>query len=548
MARRFTSKSEYWSWWSKFKVTTQAGIAAMRQTWNEITDERYEAYEDRSAIYDRLWEYYTNTMFQDLSAWQYYMSEHGLYRHIRPIYNPISRLTGFYHSIYPGVLASDAIRPPDGAPLAVPLSDDTPDEVRRAIGNAWRWANWQENKDLWVTYSVVLGCGPIRIADDLDRRMVYPEVIWPGHIKELTLDPSGNVRSYVIEYETADTGESANPSVTYTEAVDQESVYKKLGDKVLVDAANPYGFVPMVWWRFQNWGTAYGAPAFAASIGKVDELNHLMSLIHDEVFKTVGAPLLLRGVVAPSNFPAAKRGSTEDFSYRHSDREEKGIIYAPNENAGIETLTTNVAEALDVAKGLQKEIEDDFPELTAYTALREMTQTTGPAVDALSADVRARFTRAAAAADCQQIKLWQMVLAIGGERVRQGQWGARGELDRIRQAFEPFSLRSYEQGDLDFSIDMRPLVYPSQATLYADEKALWEAVDAAKSAGVPVEVVLRKFGWDDRRIEALRAAITSTSSVDAAMRGAAVREAEEMARAQAAGNPRPASASGSTSN
>ena len=543
MARRFNSRSGFHGFWSRLATSVSSGVAEMRRTWNEPTDELNREFENRSTIYDRLWEYYTNTMWLDLAAWESYMAEHGLYRHIRPIYNPIFRLDAFYQSIYPGLLSTGSTRPPDGMPLAIPLARNTPDEIRAAIGNAWRWSNWQEQKNVYITRAVVTGNSFVRIADDLDGRKVYAESVWPGHVQDLELDSSGNVTSYVIQYDTYAPPEATLPPasssqsshrqlVTFTEQVTQERIFQQLGGTVLRDEENPYGFVPAIWWRFNNVGSVYGLPAFFASMGKIDELNHLMSLVHDEVFKTVGSPILLRGVVNPAGFPVAKRGSTADFSYRHSDREEKGIIYAPNENAGIETLKTNVAEALQVADGLRKEIENDFPELTAYVALREMTQTTGPVVDALSADVKNRFAKAAASSDQQMVKLWQMVLAIAGMRVNRGDWGPRSELDRTRLSFQPFSLASYEAEELDFAIEMRPLVYPSVRSRYEDEEVFYRALSTARNAGIPADVFLRDMGWDDARIESTRRAIIE--GLESSIQGASASAERRSAEAEAA--------------
>ncbi len=81
---------------------------------------------------------------------------------------------------------------------------------------------------------------------------------------------------------------------------------------------------------------------------------------------------------------------------------------------------------------------------------------------------------------------------------------------------------------------------PARDLTPQEEKALWEAVEVAKRAGVPVEAVLRKFGWDDQRIKELRDLIASSGSLDAAMGDAEARDAEKQARAEAAGQPQPA--------
>ena len=162
----------------------------------------------------------------------------------------------------------------------------------------------------------------------------------------------------------------------------------------------------------------------------------------------------------------------------------------------------DVMQALKTSEQLIEEIEADFPELVMWGTLREMTQTTGPAVEKLAGDVKQRFVSAAAAADRQSVKLFQMGLAVAGYRANSGDWGT---LDYKRAKMAAFDLDSYRKGDLDFDIDMRPLLPDAKGDNYTIESLRWDAFTKAIAAGMPLEMLLRDDGWDEARIAELLA-------------------------------------------
>src|SRR5688572_11559151 len=89
---------------------------------------------ERQAYFNLLYSYYSNETFSNLATWSAYRERFTLYRNIRSIYNPTKRLVNFYVAqVYPGVLSEDASKLPDGVTLAIPLSEDTPDEVKLAV-------------------------------------------------------------------------------------------------------------------------------------------------------------------------------------------------------------------------------------------------------------------------------------------------------------------------------------------------------------------------------------------------------------------------------
>jgi hypothetical protein len=78
-------------------------------------------HEPTIALYGRRWARYTNGIFEDKPFWSSYLARNGMYRFTRSLFNPARNLGDFYSAIiYPGVLAVDAKRLPNGAQLAIP--------------------------------------------------------------------------------------------------------------------------------------------------------------------------------------------------------------------------------------------------------------------------------------------------------------------------------------------------------------------------------------------------------------------------------------------
>jgi hypothetical protein len=421
------------------------------------------------ALYNRRWARYANNIFEDGAFWSTYLNRNGLYRHTRSIFNPARKLGDFYSGIiYPGVLATDAERLPDGTQLAIPLADDIDKDLRTAIGQLWQWSNWQEGMSLMTLYGAVLGDVGVEVSDELDRGKVTFDIIWPGLVTKLELDSTANVKSHVIEYDYEDTD---GKTYTYRKEVDGERIAEYRDNElyqydpdVPAERVNPYGFDPFVWCRHQNLGGTHGAPAFRNE-QNVDELNSLASHAYDRAHAILSSPVLVAGAQSNSLLTAAnnatKRPSaTESTPPDQGARESIRIIAAgPDAKvASIELPEGEVAERMD---RLWSNIEHEHPELTMYDKLREMSQVTAPGAEVLVGDTSIYVNKARGGYDTQTIKLHQMGVAIAGWRANTGAWGGRGRsLTRQQQAFLPFDLESYQAGDLDFEIMPRPLIPP----------------------------------------------------------------------------------------
>jgi hypothetical protein len=525
-------------------ATPSDGIQNLRLQYGGQYGQNAATFEQRIDIYNARWMRYDNSIFEDKSVWQRYKHDCGLYRHIRPIYNPVRRLVSFYEGVYPGMLTARGDRPIDGTPLAIPLASDTPEPLRQALGVLWQWSNWQENKGLFMRHAGALGDSPVKLVDNLASRKIEMRPEWPGKFKDVQLDNAGNVTAYTMEYAILDPRRGAREGdlATYTEIVTKESYRTELDGRAYgfdgnpSEWENPYGFVPLVWYRFNNLGTPYGAEAIMGDHAKVDELCSLACMASDYVLKILGAPVVVAGADGIEDMNASLRATpTNDLSSANAlaSRQSLSVLHAP-EGTTITTLQMQLGDVLKKMDFLLKEIEADFPELTMWSTLRQMTQTTGPAVEALAGDVKTRFVSVAAAADQQMVKLLQMGTAMAGHRIATGAWGSRSALDYKRQAFLPYDLDSYLAGDLDFEIDMRPLLPRGVMDEYEIQKKRGEAWKAQTDAGLPLEYVLRKNGYPETEV----ARIIDLAGGPLAQAQRAQKEAD--LKMQAAAAPKPA--------
>lgn len=475
----------------------QAGVGQAMSTFRRVYSDPTQmeggyARPAQANNYGMLWAYYQNSVFEDLGAWAGYKGRYGLYRNIRSLYNPTRRLVDFYAAhIYPGVLSEDGKALPDGVDLAIPFATDTPPALVAAVAAFWHWSNWQARKDVFVTWAAAAGNVLVELVDDVDAGKITAEVVWPALVTDLDLDPAGNVRLYALQYQV--TGDDNIP-YTYRKEVDRDEFrtfkngqpFDYSDDGTGAAYPNPYGFVPAVWVKHQDLGGDYGAPAIEGSIRRIDEINHLASLLHDQVATLVKAPKLIAaegriqrwqdtarpavsaagqalapGPVAgspPVPVPGAPP-TQATYDAANADRQNLGILQA-GKDATVHSLSGDVplADALAIMQELITELEHAHPELVMYTELREMSQVTGPAATRLMGDVANAVYKAAAGYDRASIALFGMAVAMGGMRANAGDWGPAETFSARQRLFLPFDLTSYHQGDLDMAIGQRPLM------------------------------------------------------------------------------------------
>lgn len=425
-------------------MASRIAFDAFLRAYNDPASTRSVAFTTQQSIYDYRWSYYNNSVFEDLATWTLYKSNYRLYRFTRSLYNPASRLVNFYSgAVYPGRLSVEK-----GQKSAIPLNEKTDDKLRLAIGQLWQWSNWQENKGVYVRYGAALGDTLLEVIDDPIRANVTLQNCWPGHVADIELDPTGNVKMYVLEYDAYDDNDRV---YKFRKTVDGDNFTVEHDNMVVERYANPYGFVPACWVRHRNEGNDHGAPAMR-HVSKWDELNSLATHAHDQLHKLMAAPVIVAGtgsIESLDNKP--KLGASQD---NRQAQESLGVLKGPPDTT-LQSITLPTQEPLAYMEKLLTEIEHDHPELTFYSQLREMTQVTGPAAMALMGDVGALLGDAQATYDQQLIKALQMGIAIAGWRLEQRDWQ---NPNKQQQAFAGFNLDSYKAGNIDFEIDERELI------------------------------------------------------------------------------------------
>lgn len=457
--------------------------------------------------YHLLWAYYNESMFDRSrwASWGAYKANYNLYRNIRLIYNSVPQIVDFYAAqVYPGVLSEDGLAFPDGSPSAIPFTKDTPEALIRAVAQIWEWSNWQANKSVQVRYGAALGDVFTEVVDDVSRGKVYLEVVWPGEIVDLQLDPAGNVKYYAREYNASDEA----GSYVYRKEVDQET-FRYFRDGYPFDygegsvVENPYGFCPGVWTKHKDVGGQCGVPAAAGIMAKLDEVNNLTSHSHDQIHKVIGAPWIFWTSGRIENLGnAIKRGATSDFNEPSADQESLLFLKgSPDGKVSSLAGNLNLADAHTWTESQKAHMKEQYSELSYYEALRSMSQATGPVIDRLVGDVQNKVIEAQANYDRSNKAAWGMAVAIAGHRLKTGAWGST--LSEQQALFSPYDLNSHAANKLRIGLAPRKLINPTRSEQSQERMTFWQAANAAAEAGVPVEVYLREAGWTEEQINQL---------------------------------------------
>jgi hypothetical protein len=502
--------------WTRMRA---AWIAARRAFADptQLTDVRPATLDDRAALYLERWAWAQSGAFDDLAAWAQRISQYGLYERTRGYYNPAGRLAEFYASqVYPGYVPQGDGVAPGGVREALPLAPGTAPEIVAAVRQIAQWGNVQTLKDVIPYRGAALGdAGLLEIVDDDESGKCRFRLWWPGYVKDLNLSPYGDVRGYALEYQAYD--RERKEEYTYREEVDREEIryfrnsepYAPLGDGETV-RPNPYGFVPACWVRHVDNGSPWGEPAMRGT-GKVELLNSFVSRTLDYLKVRYKAPFGIAG-----EFDQRGLGTLDQASVRRAavaadadvadefsdivgggDTDEVFLLALPDGATGVPLFgSIDPWQSVEVIDRLFGEIENDNPELSAWTEIRKMSQVSGVAIERALGDTQGRLFRAQATYDQQLVKAFQMATAIAGWRVGSGSWGT-GPLTAAQEKFRPFGLESYAAGDLDLSLLPRPLAPPSAEEAYAAKSAKYGAISAGKAAGVPARDVLVECGYSE---------------------------------------------------
>jgi hypothetical protein len=447
------------------------------------------AFVARTRQYDHLWSLYENSIYERVGTadnWSVYKADYRLYPYTRALYNPVRRLVDFYcGTVYPGVLATDGEKLPEGVPLAIPLSVEQGNEaLLGAVGQLWNWSNWQAGMRVMVRYAAALGSCLVEIVDEVEREKVCLAVHWPGKVTALELNPQGDVQAYTLEWDAEEKRDNGSVDrYRYSKEVDKEFIREWKGDVLTNEVEH------------RDEGSDHGAPAIAGSINKIDELNSLMSHIHRQIGRVIESPQVIAtsGVLADAIDAGTRAGM--------SDYERQITLLRGPADTSTHALAGNLdlAAALPYAKELLAELERDHPELSMYSELRSMSSITGPAASRLLGDVQALVAEVSGNVDQQSIKCFGMAVAIAGERLKRGDWKGT----RHQKAFAGFDLGSYERGDLEMEISPRALVPLTRLEVWQAEQVRAQALVTYTEALGSVEPAMPLLGFDEDQVAAI---------------------------------------------
>ena len=455
------------------------------------SDSEFEDHGNRQMRYKINWASYENTLYRDIQKWATaYKSQYGLYKYTRNIYSPAYRLGEFYKSyLWGGRLANDASNTG-----AIPIQTAN-DAIREPIAEIWKWSNWDINKDVCTLWGTILGDVFIKVIDSPDKRRVYYELVYPGYVRDVTLDAFNNVKAYTIQYQVEHPEDNNKPAAIYTEVVYRDSEQEVVYETYLNDESYgwygmpaswsvPYGFVPLVAIQHNDVGQDWGHSEIHAARAKMHELDDVATMLSDQIRKSVNVKWLFKGVT-PDNmeFEEASPTTARPEPYR----EQENAIYVGKDadamplvaELDIEGVMMHITSILD-------DLEKDYPEL-GLDARMPTAEISGRAIRMIRQPTDQKVRQRRVNYDKAIVKANQMGLAIGG----------------YRGYFAGFNLDSYKAGALEHNISNRPVFEADALDVAEVANAEWMAAAMALSAGVSLKGYLQHQGMPAEEIDKL---------------------------------------------
>lgn len=465
-----------------FNAGRQAFIGYNQEALAPLSAYQWDAYASRLFRYMHYRHYYNNTVYSELESYAFQhkkKSNQGLYRFVRPVYNPAARGIDLYPSkVYGGQLDTEEL-----TRGAIPLILKS-EAQKRAIRQLWQWSNWGVGKSLYVTTGAMLGDVFIKIVDEPDKGRVRMEPQIPDIYSELEFNAVGSVTRYVIEYSRCDLKDGRN--YDYKETGDKEW-FRVYEDKKLVkEWRNEYGFVPVVHVPHKlTVGAKMGTSSIHKVLWKIDEINSAASSVNDQIRKVVNPIIHAKGLSGSIEKPIT------------DDKGQYVLLQTGNDVDMIPLVVDlNIADASANVDQMLMEIERDMPELSLHR-IRESGQATAPGVRAAYSDAIDLINEAAGLYDDGLIRAHQMAMSIGGMRKYQD--------------FESFNLDSYDKGDLDHSIAPRDIIDDSLSQ-YEKVSFLMQAFTLDNRA--EQEMVLKELGYSQNDIDTVEGKATEIDTVN----------------------------------
>lgn len=464
-------------------ITALGSAIRGRNATQTAQDDQGRAFAPRADVYALRRGYYESTAY-DLTTTGFGSIKvaAGLPRNIREVM-PIAKLTidWWNNHLYPGIWTSDGRPAGNGRPNRIPWESDVSDELLAPVHQAFSWGNWGDNIDVWSWFGPMYGDVFAEVEVDYERRKVYPIVHDPSSVCDLEVNRSGDVTSYRLDIPQWDP--ETKRTYTWGKRVTKDTITtyyngepRGFNDQP-AETVNPFGFVPAVWWMFRNFGALHGGSAFEGMYKLNDDLNGMQSAVNDFILKYIHQKYFI-STKDPAMFnkmidAQRKGGPTFEQSDPNHAREELDVMAGPEGSQAFPLIQNlGLAEAGVHFDRMMNLLERTVPEIVVELKLGDSAQVSGPGARAIAAPAQRKLDKTAGGSDSHLVKLGQMCTSIMGELVNTI-W--RGGLTDQQRKFSPYSLKSWDRGDLDnLAVAPRDLV---QATI--QDRAL-EAMSVEK--------------------------------------------------------------------
>jgi len=445
-------------------------------------------------MYRLLWSYYENNdLYARLRADLTYVALDDA--SIKALQNPAMRTVEFYPAkLWPGNL-------PDALPIVAEN-----DRLAGPIAQVWKWSNWAAQKQIFARYLACLGDGLLKVSGGGvgSKRPVYLQVLDPRTLTDFEEEARGYL-TYVrldVPIVKRDAAGQAHAWLR-TEVWDKRLAFCRVWEHKLAAGTGldrlgiptetyqlaEFGidFIPIVHAKFRDIGDPRGVGCFTLALDKIDEVNRMVTRLHQMLFRHNRVLWALQANAADATgrpLPAPIMPKDAD------DEVELGgdmFLRLP----GHSSLTPIVPdihyeEALHVLQDYMLELEADLPEL-AYYRLREHGELSGRAVKLLLGDAVDRALEARGNAEAALARADEMALTLGTQA---GLWDDVG---------------TYAQGDFEHSFAKRE-IFP------LTEGEMAEGALNYTRAGVPLGVACRRVGWNEQAVAELEEAVTAQTA------------------------------------
>lgn len=423
---------------------------------------------------------------------------------IRELENPTEQVVDFHADhLFPGAL-----------PQALPMVSDNLDRLQPSIDRIWLTSNWGMNKQVYARWLPLYADAFLKATQRERSRYPFMQLTHPKIVSKFDKDDAGNLTYIWIETEVDKIGGGILiRNEEWSRDDEKMRVWYAAGygsqfsDRVFVSpqdvdeddsgefpiASFGIDFVPFVHTVFMpdlNEPQGRGVSAIARKIAQIDELNRMVSRLHDRYFRYGKPDKAVMAGESNKNAPRFQRNDNRpsptglqsvDGSVMTLEDGEK--VYRFPGMSHMEYLVANLPyeEGLEMIRARQKRLSENWSELRYYEDV-DQGDPSGIARRNRLAPAVSRTIEARGNAEDGIIRCQKMCLTLG----------KRANLPEFR------GIGSFENGDFDHSFEEREVLPTSDEE---KESALGIKLDnAAKMIvlGRPRRVVQREYlGWDD---------------------------------------------------